>query len=229
MDLGPATGGSTRARRRRYPVPAEPVRGRRRSGAAGTWREGAAELAVTADGNRAKQIMQREAVPLSGAARPPSHEVRVPGAEREPLRGRRARRPRGTTTGSSVRRGPCRGRTARRRRARAAGRGERSAARRPEGRSGSCRHSSPPTGRVRTGRETRWQPPRSRTPERRVMPASTANSGHPRSCPARRAPAIRAGTETSRGFLRARLTRPRSPPRQSREWTQAGPGATVRP
>jgi hypothetical protein len=35
---------------------AEPVRGRRRSGAAGTWRERAAELAVTADGDRAKQI-----------------------------------------------------------------------------------------------------------------------------------------------------------------------------
>src|SRR5919197_1748551 len=56
-----------RSRRRRYPIPAEPARGRRRSGAAGKWRERAAELAVTADGNRAKQIMQRQAVPLPGA------------------------------------------------------------------------------------------------------------------------------------------------------------------
>src|SRR5215207_4685174 len=61
MDLGRPPDVLPKARRRRYPIPAEPVRGRRRSGAAGTWRERAAELAVTADGNRAKQIMQRQA------------------------------------------------------------------------------------------------------------------------------------------------------------------------
>src|SRR5215211_5541896 len=64
MDLGGPPDVLPRARRRRYPIPAEPVRGRRRSGAAGTWREWAAELAVTADGNRTKQIMQRQGGPL---------------------------------------------------------------------------------------------------------------------------------------------------------------------
>src|SRR5215207_7127052 len=64
MDLGRPPDVLPKARRRRYPIPAEPVRGRRRSGAAGTWRERAAELAVTADGNRAKQIMQRQGEPV---------------------------------------------------------------------------------------------------------------------------------------------------------------------
>ena len=74
-----------------------------------------------------------------------------PSSEKPIGRARRRRRGR-ASVGASARPGLRRCRTERRRPCRAGRRSGPAAARRPSGRSGSCRHSSPPTGRTRAGR-----------------------------------------------------------------------------